>query len=80
MIVLFFCFFQEPKSDVNDMQADESNIDADSDNETRTTNISMVTETKPTVNQGDFDLFFLEKIYILSFLRIVGFTSSCCCS
>jgi hypothetical protein len=26
----------------------------------------MVTETKPTVNQGDLDLFYLEKILILS--------------
>ncbi len=47
-----FDFSSESKSDVNDMQADESNFDADSDNETRTTNISMITDTKPTISQG----------------------------
>ncbi len=47
-----FLFFQESKSDVNDIQADESNFEGDSDNETRTTNISMITETKPTISQG----------------------------
>ncbi len=49
MIVLLF---KEPKSDVNDIQADESNIEGDSDNETRTTSASMITETKPTIGQG----------------------------
>jgi hypothetical protein len=37
---------------VNDVQADESNIEGDSDNETRTTTTSMITETKPTISQG----------------------------
>jgi hypothetical protein len=34
------------------MQADESNIDLDSNNQTRTTNTSMKIETKPTITQG----------------------------
>jgi hypothetical protein len=51
--------FSETKSDVNDMQADESNFDPDSDNETRTTNISMKTETKPIITQGSSGLLLL---------------------
>ncbi len=47
-----FFFVLESKSDANDIHADESNIDADSDNETRTTNMSVKTETKPTIGQG----------------------------
>lgn len=58
MTVVFF--FEEPKSDLNDIHADESNIDGDSDNETRTTTASMITETKPNITQG-FYLF----IYVL---------------
>jgi hypothetical protein len=41
------------------MQADESNFDPDSDNETRTTNISMKTETKPIITQGSSGLLLL---------------------
>jgi hypothetical protein len=43
------CGFLENKSDVNEMQADESNNDGESDEET---NNSMITETKPTISQG----------------------------
>jgi hypothetical protein len=49
----------EAKSDVNDIHGDESNIDADSDNETRTTNASIKTETKPTIGQGSSGLLLL---------------------
>ena len=46
--------FLEAKSDVNDIHADESNFDGDSDDETRTTNTSIKTETKPVISQGQF--------------------------
>ncbi|CAF1567053.1 unnamed protein product [Adineta steineri] len=47
------------KSDVNDTQADESNIDGDSDNESQTTSTSMNIDSKPTVNQGSSGLLLL---------------------
>ncbi|CAF4654426.1 unnamed protein product, partial [Rotaria sp. Silwood2] len=49
----------KPKSDVNDIQADESNFDGDSDNDAQTENNSMITETKPTVSQGSSGLLLL---------------------
>ncbi|CAF0940201.1 unnamed protein product [Rotaria sordida] len=49
----------KPKSDVNDIQADESNIEGDSDNDTQGEDNSMVTETKPTVTQGSSGLLLL---------------------
>ncbi len=52
------CCVLESRSDVNDLHADES-IDADSDNETRTTNMSIQTETKPTIGQGSSGLLLL---------------------
>jgi len=47
---------------VNDAQADESNIDGESDNESQTTNTSMVMETKPIMSQGCYLLIFYSKI------------------
>lgn len=47
--------FLEMKSDVNDIHADESNFDGDSDNETNTTNMSIKTESKPVISQGEFE-------------------------
>ena len=44
---------------MNDVHADESNIDADSDNETRTTNASIKTETQPIIGQGSSGLLLL---------------------
>jgi len=60
MISFFFvcvCVCKEPKSDVNDMHADESNFDADSDNETKTTDLS----TKPFVPTGSFVVFRMSS-------------------
>ena len=51
----------EAKSDVNDIHADESNFDGDSDNETRTTNTSIKTEIKPTISQGKVFSRFEDK-------------------
>jgi len=47
------------KSDVNDIHGDESNIDADSDNETRTNSTFMMTDTKPSIIQGPSGLLLL---------------------
>ncbi|CAF0753714.1 unnamed protein product [Rotaria sordida] len=47
------------KSDVNEIQADESNIDGESDNETNTTNYSMTTESKSFTSQGSSGLLLL---------------------
>jgi hypothetical protein len=47
---------------VNDAQADESNIDEESDNESQTTNTSMVMETKPIMSQGCYLFIFYSKI------------------
>ncbi|CAF1256231.1 unnamed protein product [Rotaria sp. Silwood1] len=49
----------KPKSDLNDIQADESNLDGDSDNDTQTDKNTMITETKPTVSQGSSGLLLL---------------------
>lgn len=45
----------KPKSDVNDMQEDESNFDADSDNETKIADTSI----KPIMTQGSSGLLLL---------------------
>ena len=50
-----FCFCLETKSDSNEIHADESNFEGESDNETNTTNNSMITESKPFISQGLFD-------------------------
>ncbi|CAF0735977.1 unnamed protein product [Rotaria sp. Silwood1] len=44
------------KSDANEIQADESNFDGESDNET---NNSMITESKPYMSQGSSGLLLL---------------------
>ncbi len=69
----------ETKSDSNEMHADDSNIDGESDNETNT---SMKIESKPFISQGliAFFLFFLSFHYDVCLLRIIWITSSCCCS
>ena len=54
-----FSFYHlEAKSDSNEIHADDSNIDGESDNETNT---SMKIESKPFISQGlivSVDLFF----------------------
>ncbi|CAF2329738.1 unnamed protein product [Rotaria sp. Silwood2] len=47
------------KSDANEIQADESNFDGESDNETNITNNSMITESKPFISQGSSGLLLL---------------------
>ncbi|CAF3852426.1 unnamed protein product [Adineta steineri] len=54
------------KSDVNDTQADESNIDGDSDNESQTASTSMNIDSKSTVNQGNYYL----RIFAILILNI----------
>jgi hypothetical protein len=68
----------ETKSDSNEMHADDSNIDGESDNETNT---SMKIESKPFISQGLIAFFFfLIFDYDVCLLRIIWITSSCCCS
>ncbi len=43
-------FILETKSDGNEIQADDSNVDGESDNETNT---SMLTESKVSISQGE---------------------------
>jgi len=52
-------FILETKSDGNEIQADDSNVDGESDNETNT---SMLTESKVSISQGEN--FFRIKIYL----------------
>ena len=47
-----FCHL-EAKSDVNETQADESNMDGESDNETTTPSNAMATETSTSLSQGN---------------------------
>ncbi|CAF0899121.1 unnamed protein product [Adineta ricciae] len=42
------------KSDVNDIHADDSTIDGDSDNESHTTSTSMIVDTKSNLGQSDY--------------------------
>ena len=56
---IVLAFVVEAKSDVNDIHADESNVDADSDNETGTMNSLIKNEAKPTIGQGSSGLLLL---------------------
>ncbi|CAF4693460.1 unnamed protein product, partial [Rotaria socialis] len=47
------------KSDRNENQADESNMDGESDNETNTTSASMITESNSYISQGSSGLLLL---------------------
>ncbi|CAF5171254.1 unnamed protein product [Rotaria magnacalcarata] len=47
------------KSDRNENQADESNMDGESDNETNTTSASMITEPNSYISQGSSGLLLL---------------------
>ena len=65
-------FALEPKSDVNETQADESNGDGESDNEINAANSSMNTETTTSsFNRGE--RFFS---FVLIVLKLMGFLGS----
>jgi len=49
-------FNLEIKSDANEIHADDSNIDGESDNETNT---SMMTESKASISQGLIIFYFV---------------------
>ena len=59
--------FQETKSDAHKIQEDESNIDGESDNETNTTNNSMMTDSKACISQGLFS--FCLNYFVKNDLR-----------
>lgn len=63
----YWVLLLEVKSDANEIQADESNIDGESDNETNTTNNSMITESKPYINTGWSLFWFIRKIIYFHF-------------
>lgn len=56
----------ETKSDSNDTHADESNIDGESDSETKT---SMITDSKPLNSQGYFVLY-TNQWFFMSFTLV----------